>query len=122
MPYQKQNRRRLGTAYEARAADYLRQRGYRIVARNFRTREGEIDLIARGDGYLCFVEVKYRTDGGCGAPEEAVDARKQRRICRAAQYYMLRNGYQTDTPCRFDVIAIAGTDIRHIPNAFLFLT
>ena len=58
----------LGNGYEQKAAEFLRREGYEILERNFRCRQGEIDLIAREGVYLVFVEVKYRRDGGSGAP------------------------------------------------------
>lgn len=112
------NQRRIGTKYEARAAEYLEGKGCRILEKNFRCRIGEIDLIAQDKGCLVFVEVKYRADASCGSPQEAVDARKQARILRAAQYYLLRHGYGTETECRFDVVAIQGSELTHIENAF----
>ena len=102
------NKRQIGTKYEEIAASYLKQHGYCILERNFRCRRGEIDIIARENGYLVFVEVKYRASAVCGSPLEAVDYRKQRNIIQVAQYYMLRHGYGTEVNCRFDVVAICG--------------
>ena len=112
------NRRKTGTGYEELAAAWLEQRGYEILERNFRTKMGEIDLIARHRGYLVFIEVKYRKDRKSGAPEEAVDWRKQRRIMEAAGVYLCRHGYSPDWSMRFDVVAIEGDQIRVIENAF----
>ncbi len=111
-------RREKGFVYENVAAAYLEKKGYRIVARNFYTRFGELDLIARDGAYLVFVEVKYRATGQGGHPLEAVDGRKQRRMKRAAQFYLLRYGFPERTPCRFDVVGILGDEITHIENAF----
>lgn len=72
------NTRRIGTAHERQAETFLKEKGYRIVARNYRCRSGEIDLIARDGECLVFVEVRYRTDTGKGHPLETVDTRKQR--------------------------------------------
>ena len=72
------NKRQLGTVYEQKAAAYLQQQGYEILECNFRCRLGEIDIIAREGGYLCFVEVKYRSGDGYGSPLEAVGVYKQR--------------------------------------------
>ncbi len=112
------NRRQIGTAYEKVAADYLIARGYRILERNFRSRSGEIDLIAQEGTYLCFVEVKYRRNGDCGSPLEAVNAYKQRKILQAARYYLMLHGLGMDTACRFDVVAVEGDTITLIKNAF----
>ena len=74
------NTRRIGMAHERQAERFLKGKGYRILARTYRCRAGEIDLIARDGECLVFVEVRYRTDTGKGHPLETVDARKQRRI------------------------------------------
>ena len=112
------NRRRVGTEQETKVQEYLEKQGYTILARNFYTKHGEIDLIAKKDGYLVFVEVKYRADERFGAPEEAVDFRKQKKIITAAQYYLYKNRIPFDTPCRFDVAGVMGNEIRIIENAF----
>ena len=115
------NRRRVGTEYERQAAEFLTGLGYRIVEMNYRGRRGEVDLIGWEEGYLVFIEVKYRRDNSCGTPLEAVHAKKQKRICRTASYFCLKHGYPDTTPCRFDVIAMTGKDeIVHIKNAFTY--
>lgn len=116
-----ENRRQIGSDYEKRAAEYLKQQGFCIIEQNFYSRSGEIDIIAKDGRYLVFVEVKYRRDNSCGNPLEAVNAKKQKRICRTAFYYCAKHGYGDITPCRFDVIAMEGEDqITHIKNAFDF--
>lgn len=112
------NKRAVGTAYEKQAGEYLRAQGYEILEYNFRCRSGEIDIIAKDGAYLVFVEVKYRRNTTSGDPLEAVDGRKQRIISRAASYYCLTHGYGETTPCRFDVVAVLGEEIRVIANAF----
>lgn len=112
------NRRSVGAEQETKVQEYLETQGYEIVARNFYTKYGEIDLIAKKDGYLVFVEVKYRADGRFGAPEEAVDFRKQKKIIAVAQYYIYKNKIPFDTPCRFDVAGVMGSEIRIMENAF----
>ena len=112
------NNRETGTHYEERASAYLEQMGYEILLRNYRCKSGEIDLIARDGSWLVFTEVKYRKDAAKGLPEEAVDIRKQQRIYRAAQAFLQRYHVPLDTPCRFDVVAIEGESIRHLPDAF----
>ena len=98
------NRRETGRAGERAAALYYRLRGYRILARNFRTRQGEIDLIAaRGDTVL-FAEVKTRGKNAIAAPREWVGGEKQRRILLAARAYILRLGYEPRV--RFDVVEV----------------
>lgn len=114
----KLNKRKIGTAYELRAAAYLKKNGYRILELNFRCRQGEIDLIARDGTYLVFIEVKYRSSLKDGDPLEAVDRRKQKKIIRVAEYYLCMHPEKADLPCRFDVIGIEGKQIRLIRNAF----
>lgn len=111
-------KREKGFYYEQVAADYLKKKGYRILARNFYTYFGELDLVAQDGAYLVFVEVKYRADQSKGNPLEAVTAAKIRHIRRSAQVFLLRGGYPADTPCRFDVVGILGETITHISNAF----
>ena len=108
------NRRTVGGEYEKRAGDYLIQQGYRILEYNFRCRSGEIDIIAEEGNSLVFAEVKYRRTAACGNPLEAVGKRKQQSISRTAAYYCLSHGYGTDTPCRFDVIAVLGEERLNI--------
>ncbi|MCD7908099.1 MAG: YraN family protein [Clostridium sp.] len=112
------NNRRTGSEYEALAADYLTGRGYRVLERNFRCRQGEIDLIARDGRYLVFVEVKYRSSLSKGAPAEAVGPLKQKRIRQAAAFYLYSRGLPFDTPCRFDVVSITGGETALICDAF----
>ncbi|SFR67151.1 putative endonuclease [[Clostridium] aminophilum] len=114
------NHRKVGSKYEEACAGFLESIGFRILERNFRSRFGEIDLIARENGYLVFVEVKYRKDGRSGDPAEAVDARKQHKIQMTAQYYLTKNGFSPDIPIRFDVAAICGNRIHLIRDAFSF--
>jgi putative endonuclease len=97
--------RGVGQEWERLAEKHLKKAGYRIRARNFRTKVGEIDFVAEDGDVLCFVEVKGRHGLRFGAPEEAVNAEKQRRIFRAAQAYLQRERLE-DAPCRFDVVAI----------------
>ena len=112
--------KRTGLYYETQAAVFLEKQGYQILERNFRCPAGEIDLIAKEGGYLCFVEVKYRSERETGTPEEAVDAKKQKRISRAALYSLMKQGLGDTTPCRFDVVGIRPDGIRVTKNAFSF--
>lgn len=116
---QKTNRRKTGARMESAAADFLEKQGLIVLARNFHTRFSEIDLIARDQNVLCFIEVKYRKSTGCGFPAEAVTRQKQNRIRRGAAEYLMKTGRDPVRTCiRFDVIAILGRDIQWIPNAF----
>ncbi len=113
------NKRLVGTEKEEQAMEYLRGQGFRIVAHSFRCRMGEIDIIAEEGETLVFVEVKYRKDSSAsGRPEEAVTYGKQRTLSRVALYYLTTRKKRTDIPCRFDVIAIDGEELRHHRNAF----
>ena len=112
------NKRQTGSRYEETAAAFLTSKGYRVLERNFRCRQGEIDLICRHGRYLVFAEVKYRSGLSMRSPAEAVDARKQERIRRAAAFYLYSHGMGGDVPCRFDVVGILGSDIELIQDAF----
>lgn len=112
-----------GAYGEQLAAEYLQKQGYQIVARNFRTRLGEMDIIAKNDTFLLFVEVKLRKDTRFGLACEAVTLSKQRKLTLTAEAWLC--AHPTDLQPRFDVIEIylpAGatvpTEIRHLENAF----
>lgn len=108
---------------EQAVATWLEQQGFRLLARNWRRREGEIDLIAMQGATLVFIEVKTRRSETFGAPEESVDTRKQSRLARLAQRYLDENPLLTFEECRFDVVVVDLTRyparFRHYPNAFL---
>jgi len=112
------NKREEGSSYERKAQKFLEEQGFRILARNFRSRSAEIDLIAREGRYLVFVEVKERSGLRRGLGKEAVDERKQRNICEAARWYLYRFRIPEDTPVRFDVVSIDRGRITLIRNAF----
>lgn len=112
------NKREIGAKKEQLAAKYLEKQGYEILERNYYCRNGELDLIARDGIYLVFVEIKYRTGTGSGHPLEAVNLTKKKRMIQTARYYLYRNGYPEDTPCRFDVVGILGDEILHVKGAF----
>jgi putative endonuclease len=110
----------LGREGENLAARFLTKQGYRILERNYRTRSGEIDLVALHNGAVVFVEVKTRTSDAFGAPELAVNPRKQQRMVKAALGY-LKYKKLHQVPCRFDVVAITTAseqEVEHIQNAF----
>ena len=113
------NTRQTGTKYEEDAVSYLKEKGYEILERNYRNHYGEIDILAKKEQLLVFVEVKYRSHNHSGSPLEAVDAKKQRQISRVAFFYCGTRAQGEDTPCRFDVIAInSRKQVIHIENAF----
>ena len=96
--------RLLGRWGEDLAAEYLRRKGYRILAANWRCRLGELDLVAEDGTYLCFVEVKERKNAAYGPAAAFVDRRKQEKLRAAAMLYLSR--YPTDLQPRFDVVEI----------------
>ncbi len=116
-------RKRLGAWGERIAATHLEAAGYHIVARNWRCRQGEIDLVARAGKMLVFVEVKTRRGRRMGAPEEALTPRKTRKLIQLAQLYLAE--YDLDVAWRIDLVAVeldkTGKLLRceHIPNAVL---
>ena len=110
-------RRALGREAERRAEAFLREKGMEILARNYRIREAEIDLIVRDGDYVVFVEVKARSGTAYGWPREAVNAQKQRRIVLAAASYLQERQW-TEAFARFDVIEVLGERIVHWPHAF----
>ena len=105
-----------GGAAEESACRFLRDRGYEIVARNWRTMRGEIDIVARDGSTLVFIEVKSRSRPGFGGPEAAVHPAKQRRLIAAARDFL--SGTQCELPVRFDVVAILGGEPRLHRDAF----
>jgi len=110
------NKRALGFEKEAVAAAYLTEHGYQVIDKNFYSRYGEIDLICKKDGYLIFVEVKYRKDNDFGFPSEAITLRKMQSMRKTANYYLYKNKLIEETPCRFDVVSLLGDDISIIEN------
>ncbi len=91
---------------------HLQRHGLKLLARNFRARGGEIDLIMQQARTLVFVEVRYRQSLKFGTPVETVTAAKQRRLIAAAAHYLQTRG--VDQPCRFDVVGISGADQERI--------
>ncbi len=110
-----------GEKGESIAVNCLKKQGYRIIELNYRTKLGEIDIIAKQGGSLVFIEVKARKSSRFGRPELAVTPKKQRKISMVALYY-LKSTKQSNAKARFDVVAINSTDdgpnIKIIKNAF----
>ncbi len=107
---------------EMEAYFYLRDHGYRIIAKNFRTphNRGEIDLIAWQLGVLCFVEVKTHARAGLLPPEMAVDAAKQQHIVSVARRYVRRLPGDRSPRCRFDIVSVVLGDDPHKPEIKLY--
>lgn len=117
------DRRRSGTMGEIVAACFLALKGYDILARNYRRRGREIDIVAAAGARVVFVEVKLRRGASKGLPREAVDARKRAHIVSAARSFLAETG-RVESSVRFDVIEVTleggGLELRarHIPGAF----
>lgn len=116
---------KVGMRGEQEAVRYLKRKGYTILERNFRTRSGEIDIIAFRDGVLVFAEVRSRTEPYDPHPLETINDRKRRRIAAAARIYCRRHRMeQQDVTPRFDVIGVifprGDTDpvVQHVEDAF----
>ena len=110
------NKRKIGTLYEEMVCSFLEEKGMIILEKNYISKKGEIDIIARDGDCTVFVEVKYRTNNKFGNPLEAVTEHKKARICRTASYYCLK--HKDVKEIRYDVIGILGNEILWIPNAF----
>lgn len=114
-------RQQFGKRGEALALAHLRKKGYKVIERNYRTRTGEIDIIAKHQGRIVFVEVKTRRTGAYGDPKSAVTFKKQRKISMVALEY-LKKRHSLQTPARFDVVTVRSADdgdaVEIIPNAF----
>lgn len=107
--------RQCGAQAEDRALDYLQQQGLTLVARNAHSRRGELDLVMRDGATLVFVEVRQRSHARFGGAAASIGARKQARLWRAAQAFLLH--YPSPPPCRFDAVCIDGEHLqwlRHI--------
>jgi len=107
----------IGAQGEDAALHYLQQQGYQLVARNFKVKGGEIDLIMYDKKTLVFVEVKKRSSSAFGGPFAAITAAKQKRLTVAAQIFVQTNRPKFDS-IRFDAVAVLAPDIMHLKNAF----
>lgn len=111
----------LGRLGEQEAADFLRRQGYKIITKNYKTKFGEIDIIAQDKNALVFIEVKARCSNAFGEPQEAVNKFKQIQISKAALTY-LKNNSLLDSPARFDIVSVlyvnVAPEINLIKNAF----
>ena len=109
-----------GKIGEDEAAEYLMAKGYEVIARNYRFKKSEIDIICRYQELLVFVEVKTRSSNAYGEPEEFVTASQQAAVLRAAENYVIEEDWQGDI--RFDIIAILKQgrkeELTHFEDAF----
>jgi|YelNatPaOPRAMG01_1025707.scaffolds.fasta_scaffold00411_4 putative endonuclease len=111
------SRQKEGKKGEEIAQNFFSERGYKIIARNYRTRYGEIDLICSKGNLLVFVEVRRRNRKGFGEPQESLSGKKIEKIKRTAEYFLAERGIN-DKEIRFDLFCIAGEKLELIPNAF----
>jgi len=111
----------LGRRGEALAEEFLAARGCRTIARNFRCRAGEIDLVVRDGATIVFVEVRSRRGDRAGTPFESVDRRKQAQVARVARHFLAARGLG-DRDARFDVVGVRfdrePPEVEHVPGAF----
>lgn len=110
------NSRKKGSSYEEIAIQFLTERGIHIIKKNYRIRQGEVDLIGEDASHLIFFEVKFRKNDKYGEPYEAVSVEKQRKICKVAEYYLVR--FRTKKQIRYDVISILDEKIYWYQDAF----
>ena len=116
-------RKQMGNTSEDIALEYLQERGYRLIQRNYRCKAGEIDLIVQKDDILVFAEVRSRTGTQYGEPSESVNRKKQDKIRKTAKYYLYCNRHLERYYCRFDVLSIVWQDgrarVEWIADAFM---
>lgn len=113
------SRRQSGRRWEARARDYLRRHGVKVLLAGYECRFGEIDLVCVDGQTLALVEVRARGSGSVAAALETVDARKRRKLVRTARHFLMRHPEWSERPLRFDVIAIEGIDEPHTRLAWI---
>jgi putative endonuclease len=119
----KSNKRDIGKEGEDLAAEYISKKGYEILERNYHYGHGEIDIIAKKNGVLVFIEVKSRINLEYGEPEYAINKKKIQQIKKMAELYLF-DKEKEEVDCRFDVIAIllepkSSPQITHYENAFM---
>jgi putative endonuclease len=113
-PTKNNNKRKIGTDGENTAIEYLKSKNYIILEKNYYSRYGEIDIIAKNNNTIVFTEVKYRKNNNYGVGMESISSRKIISLSKTAKYYLKSE----DIDCRFDVISIDQENISHIINAF----
>ena len=106
----------IGKKGENLAEEFLQQKGYAIVARNYRYKRSEIDLIVQKENWLVFVEVKMRSSEAYGFPEESVHDAKRKKMLEGAAQYLAETNWQGNV--RYDIIAIHKNEIEHFEDAF----
>ena len=111
----KKSTREIGNEGERRAYEFLEKNSYRIIERNFRTRSGEIDIIAKKGDILVFVEVKTLPNGDADTLSHELDFRKQRKIIKTANFFLSKYREYSNSKIRFDVIVI---DMPNLPSVY----
>lgn len=114
------NKRTIGTDYEQKAVSYLTKQGFRVKDINFRTRQGELDIIGYDGEVLVFAEVRFRKRLGVKGALESVNIRKQRQICKMSLFYLNYYKIGMNKQIRYDVVAMSETEIYWLKNAFAF--
>lgn len=107
-----------GSQAERQAEQHLNQHGLRTLEKNYRCKVGEIDLIMSNQNSLVFIEVRFRKNAHFGSAAESVDHKKQMRIRKSAEHYLLKNKKHNNLAKRFDVVAITGKDFQWLQGAF----
>ncbi len=109
------NKREKGKVFENIAENYLKAKGFEILGRNYRTRQGEIDIIAKKENLIIFVEVRGKTSDSFGLSEESINTSKTMKILETAKHFIYQNNL-FDYDYRFDLIAININQVNHIEN------
>jgi putative endonuclease len=108
----------IGIEAESKACDYLQNKGYKIIERNYRNRFSEIDIVCLDSEYICLVEVKYRKNSSYGGGAGAINRDKQGRLRRAFEYWLMENENYSNLQPRIDIVSVDSLDnIEHIENA-----
>lgn len=115
------NNRAIGAKFEEEVVQHLQDKGYIILHKNYRCHMGEVDIIAKDDKYLVFIEVKYRRNSKHGLASEAVDYKKQRKISAVVSHYRMTHQLDESTAIRFDVATVSADEIKLIQNAFEYV-
>ncbi len=108
----------VGAHYEARAQVFLEHRGLIVVDNNYRSKQGEIDLVMRDGKCLVFVEVRYRKSSTYGGSLMSISAQKQNKVRQCALHYLQKNKLFEKIPVRFDVVGVEPSNIQWVKDAF----
>lgn len=112
------NKRMIGSVFEDIAVTYLLKHDFQILERNYRCKIGEIDIVAKKNHILHFIEIKYRKDETYGNAVYSVTKKKQEKIYRIAECYLLEHMIRPNISISFDVLAITGNDVNYIENCY----